>query len=113
MPPLRWTNTVRLTLSVQHSSEIMLLFRRDALPAIEHLNITNEEIRIVSSLHQNKSVPNIQFSEHDLHQISDSCRLRSLLIRYISLGDLVVLIGSSKMPLLEKLTLIDLYDSSK
>ncbi len=113
MRSLRWPNTVQLTLSIQHSSEIMLLFRRDALPAIEHLNVTNEEIPTDSSFGRDKSVPIVQLREHDLRQIADSCRLRSLLIRYIPLGDFVILIGSLRMPTLEKLTLVDLYDSSK
>lgn len=113
MRSLSWPHTVELTLSIQHSSELALLFRRMALPTIEHLNITNEEIRTVSSLHLDKPIPNIELYEHDLRQISDVSRLRSLLIRYISLNDFVILIGSLKMPLLEKLTLIDLYDNSK
>ncbi|CAF1095545.1 unnamed protein product [Adineta steineri] len=112
MRSLRWPNTVQLTLSIQQSSEIMLLFRRNALPAIEHLNITNEEIRTCSSLQQHTSVSNIRLLDKDLFLMLDDCRLRSLLIRYISLGDVVTIIGLLKMPLLEKLTLIDMHDNT-
>jgi hypothetical protein len=113
MRSLCWPNTVQLTLSIQHPSELMLLFQRDALPAIEHLNITNEELRTVLSIRQGKSVSNVQLCEDGLRRIAGGTRLRSLLIRYIALGDLVMLIGSLNMPLLEKLTLVDLYDNSK
>ncbi len=56
---------------------------------------------------------NIQFYEYSMHQTIGHNRLRSLVIRYIPLGDVVILIGSLNMPLLEKLILIDLYDHSK
>jgi len=113
MQPLYWPKTVQLTLSIQHSSELMLLLQRDALPAIEHLNVTNEQIHTDFSVRPRKPVPDIRFCEHGLRQKLDGTRLRSLLIRYISLGDLITLIGSLTMPLLEKLILVDLYDHSK
>lgn len=113
MQSLRWPNTVRLTLSIQRSSELTLLFQPDALPMIEHLNITNEELPAAPSQDQNQFLPNSQPFKQDSHQMTDNCRLRSLLIRYIWLGDLLELISSLKMPLLEQLTLIDLYDNSK
>ena len=100
-------------MSIQHPSELTHLFQRDALPAIEQLNITNDEIRAVPSLDQNRFLPSIQPFQHGLHQMTDTCRLRSLLIRYILLDDLLKLFSSVKMPLLEQLTLVDLYDNSK
>jgi hypothetical protein len=112
MEPLCWPNTVKLTLSIQQSSELVLLFKRDALPIVEHLNVTNEALRF-GLLHQHKPVPNIHLSDHDLRQICDGTRLRSLLLRNIALNDVIVLIGSLNMPLLEKLTLIDSYDQCK
>ena len=113
MRSIRWPNTVQLTLSIQCSSEITLLFQRNALPAIEHLSITNEEIRTASSFDQEKFVRTSQCSRRDLRRMVDTSQLRSLLIRYIPLSDLLRLIILVKMPLLEQLTLIDLYDNSK
>lgn len=113
MKPVCWPYTVQLTLSIQHSSELMLLLKNDALPMLEHLNITNEEIRTVSLCSQDQSISNIQLCEHDLRQIASDIRLRSLVIRYISLVDLIILISSLNMSLLEKLILVDLYDHSK
>ncbi|CAF4598086.1 unnamed protein product, partial [Rotaria magnacalcarata] len=43
--PLDWIHTVRLTLSLQHSSELILLFMPAALPLLEHLNVTIEQPR--------------------------------------------------------------------
>jgi hypothetical protein len=113
MQPLHWPNTIKLTLSIQHPSEFTRLLQRGALPAIEHLNITNEQVPIALSLRRDKPVSHIPLCEHDLRQMADGSRLRSLIIRYIAFGDLIVLIGSLTMPLLEKLILIDLYDHSK
>jgi hypothetical protein len=91
----------------------MLLLQRDALPAIEHLSVTNEQVRTASPLRRNKPIIDIQLSEHYLRQIADGTRLRSLLIRYITLGDVNILLGSLTMFSLEKLTLVDLFDHSK
>ncbi|CAF1478333.1 unnamed protein product [Rotaria sordida] len=117
MEQLCWPNTVELSLSIEHSSEIMFFFRNGALPLIEHLNITNEEICIILPEHhhkyENKSISNIKFYKNELNEIVDSTRLKSLFLRYIFLNDLIILMNSLTMPLLEKLTLIDLYDYSK
>lgn len=113
MKPLCWTNTVQLTLSIQHSSELMLLFQDNALPMIEHLNITNEEILTALSSHQDKPILINQLCVDNFRRVTGDIKLRSLVLRYISIGDLVILIDSLNMPLLEKLILIDLYGYSK
>ncbi|CAF3291279.1 unnamed protein product [Rotaria socialis] len=41
-----WPNTIQLTLSILHSSELVLLLQRNALPTIEHLSVTNEDISV-------------------------------------------------------------------
>ncbi|CAF2736744.1 unnamed protein product [Rotaria sp. Silwood2] len=112
MESLYWPNTVQLTLSIQYPSELVLLLKRDALPAIEHLNITNEQIHTVFPLRRYIPVPNIHLCDYNLREIADGTRLRSLLLRYLSLSDIILLIGSLTMPLLEKLILIDLYDDT-
>jgi hypothetical protein len=91
----------------------MLLLQRNALPAIEYLNVTNEELHTALPLGVSKSVPDIRLSEHGLHERADGTRLRFLLLRYITLSDVIILIGSLTMPLLEKLILVDMYDHSK
>lgn len=108
-----WPNTVQLTLSIQRPSELILLLRRNALPTIEHLSVTNEESHMSLPLSESQSVSAIQLCEHDLHERVDGARLRFLLLRYLTLGDAVILLGSLTMPLLEKLILVDLYDHSK
>lgn len=113
MKPLHWSNTVRLTLSIQCSSELMVLLRDDALPIIEHLNITNEEVYTTLTFQHDKPISNIQLRENDLRSTAGSIRLRSLVIRYISLGDLIILMRSLNMSSLQQLILVDLYDNSK
>ncbi|CAF4496806.1 unnamed protein product, partial [Rotaria sp. Silwood2] len=68
-------NTVQLTLSIQHPSELALLLKRGPLPAIEHLNVTNEEMLTARPLCQHKPLSNIQLCEHNLRQIADDARL--------------------------------------
>ncbi|CAM4834417.1 unnamed protein product, partial [Rotaria magnacalcarata] len=82
MQPLYWPNTVQLTLSIQQPSELTLLLKRGALPATEHLNVTNEEMRTALPLYRYKPISNIQLCEHELRKVADGTRLRSLVLRY-------------------------------
>ena len=113
MQPLCWPNTVKLTLSIQHASELELLLQHTTLPAIEHLEVTNEDLNIVSSICQEKSILNIQFNDVHLREQLDGIRLRYLLLRYINLIDVITSIDSLSMPVLETLILVDMYDHSK
>ncbi|CAF5219535.1 unnamed protein product, partial [Rotaria magnacalcarata] len=106
MQPLYWPNTVQLTLSIQQPSELTLLLKRGALPATEHLNVTNEEMRTALPLYRYKPISNIQLCEHELRKVADGTRLRSLVLRYINLKDAVILMDSLTMPLLEKLIFV-------
>ncbi|CAF1412732.1 unnamed protein product [Adineta ricciae] len=112
MEPLHWPNTTRLTLSIQQSSELILLFKRDALPAIEHLSITNEDVRTALPSRKYLLVPNIHLCDYNLREIADGSHLRSLILRYVTLSDTIILLDSLVMPVLEKLILIDLYDQT-
>ncbi|CAF1925183.1 unnamed protein product [Rotaria magnacalcarata] len=105
-----WSDTIELSLSIQHSNEIMFLFRKGALPSIEHLNITNEEVYSILPEHINKPISSISFDKSQFNEIVDGTRLKSLFLRYIFLNDLIILMNSLTMPLLEKFILIDLYD---
>ncbi|CAF5012032.1 unnamed protein product, partial [Rotaria sp. Silwood1] len=111
MQRLSWSNTVQLTLSIQHFSELRLLFEHNALPAIEYLNITIENLDTNLSSNVNISVPKVQLSKDSLRETATGgTPLKHLLLRYITLNDVIILIGSITMPLLEELILIDMYD---
>ncbi|CAF3917784.1 unnamed protein product, partial [Adineta steineri] len=112
MRPLSWPNTVQLTLSIQRSSEIILLFKYNALPAIEYLSITIENMNTDLAFNTDISAMDIQLSEDSLRQTTvGSTHLKHLLLRYITLNDAIILIGSSIMPVLEELILINMYDN--
>ncbi|CAF4741836.1 unnamed protein product, partial [Rotaria magnacalcarata] len=58
-------------------------------------------------------ISSISFDKSQFNEIVDGTRLKSLFLRYIFLNDLIILMNSLTMPLLEKFILIDLYDHSK
>jgi hypothetical protein len=60
-----------------------------------------------------KPPPNIQLCERDIRQMADATRLQTLVLRHLSLSQLVILLHSLKMPLLKKLTLVDIFDESE
>ncbi|CAF3998479.1 unnamed protein product [Rotaria sordida] len=109
MQPLSLSNTVQLTLSIQHPSELRLLFEHNALPAIEYLNITIENPQTTVPC----KVPNTQLWKDSLRQTANGgTHLRVLVLRYITLNDVIILIGTLTMPLLEELILIDIQQDS-
>jgi hypothetical protein len=110
MAPLYWPYTNRLTLSVQHASELELLLKRNVTPTLEHLTVTIEHMDLVVT---KRSTPRAHFCEQTLRQKADATRLRTLFIRHMAFEDLIVLLACLSMPLLEQLTLIDIYGQSK
>ena len=111
---LCWIHTVCLTLSLQHSSELILLLMPDALPLLEHLNVTIEQPQKNLQPKFGQSTPRFEWCEEDLRRANaNGTRLRSLILRHIELDDLLVLLNSLTFPLLETLTLVDIYDSCK
>ena len=114
MESLCWLHTIQLTLSIQHPRELIFLFQHKSLPAIEHLSVTNENLHTILSTDEEKLVSNIQLSEDCLREKADGgIHLRFLLLRYLTLNDVIILTGSLNMPLLETFILIDMYDDSK
>ncbi|CAF3440956.1 unnamed protein product [Rotaria sp. Silwood2] len=110
MQSLSLSNTVQLTISIQHPSELRLLFEHNALPAIEYLNITIENPQTTVPC----KVPITQLCKDSLRQTANGgTHLRVLVLRYITLNDVIILIGSLTMPLLEELILIDMYDDNR
>ncbi|CAF3878575.1 unnamed protein product, partial [Rotaria sp. Silwood2] len=111
--PLYWINTVRLTLSLQHSSELILLLMPEALPLLEHLNVTIEQPRKDLITKNGQSAEHFELCEKDLRcKNATGERLQSLVIRYIELDDLLILFNTLTFPLLHTLILVDIYDKS-
>ncbi|CAF2937216.1 unnamed protein product [Rotaria sp. Silwood2] len=103
---LYWPNTVHLSLSIQQSSDLFLLHHR-ALPVLDHLCVTIFKpvecfTKVIENDLQLKNTMNMM-----------TLRLRSFQLSYVSLAELCIYLSSIYMPLLEKLTLIDVYDNSK
>ncbi|UJR35439.1 hypothetical protein I4U23_028196 [Adineta vaga] len=107
MEQLSWPSTIQLTLSIQYPSELALLFQNNALPAIEYLNITIENPQTVASC----KVSNTQRSKDSLRETTTGgAHLRVLILHNATLNDVIMLIGSLTLPVLEELILIDMYD---
>ncbi|CAF2160023.1 unnamed protein product [Rotaria magnacalcarata] len=111
--PLHWIHTVRLTLSLQHSSELILLFMPAALPLLEHLNVTIEQPRKDLISKSGQSTERFELCEKDLRcTTATATKLRSFVLRQIELDDLLILFNTLSFPLLHTLTLVDIHDKS-
>ncbi|CAF1071153.1 unnamed protein product [Adineta steineri] len=102
---LYWPNTVHLSLSIQQASDLFLLHHR-ALPILDHLCVTIfKPVKCFTKVIENdlelKNTTNMMIF-----------RLRSLQLSHISLAQLLIYLSSIYMPLLEKLTLTDVYDNT-
>ncbi len=103
---LHWPNTVHLSLSVKQPNNVFTLLHQRALPILERLciNVMKEDE------HRNKSTKNY-LNLKTMTVITN--HLRYLQLCNMSLDDLLTLLSSVYMPLLETLTLIDIYGDSK
>ncbi|CAF1269456.1 unnamed protein product [Rotaria sordida] len=111
--PLYWIHTVRLTLSLQHSSELILLLMPQALPLLEHLNVTIEQPQKDLISKRGQSIKCFELCEKDLRCTNAAgTNLRSFVLRQIELDDLLILFNTLTFPLLHTLTLVDIYDKS-
>ncbi|CAF1021951.1 unnamed protein product [Adineta steineri] len=112
--PLYWMRTVCLTISVQHSSELILLFMPEALPLLEHLNVTIEQPRKDLITKRKQPAKSVQLSENDLRYANAAkTKLRSFVLRQIELDDLLTLFNTFTFPLLDTLILVDVFDKCK
>ena len=109
MGPLYWPHVTRLTLSILNSREFRRLLQRNALPMLEHLNVTIESMDPAFAYCPRREVPPARLTESELRRNADGTRLRTLSIRHIELHDMILLLDSLSMPLLVELTLIDIY----
>ena len=100
--------TKQLTISVQHTSELFYLFQSNSLPLLEYLYVTIEQMDFTLS---QICLQQLDKSNYSTNQIGLK-KLRTLIIRYIHLKDLIILFNCCIMESLENLTLIDIYDQS-
>ena len=105
---LYWIYTKRLTLSIQHTSELFDLFQSNSLPVLEYLYVTIEQMDFTVSQSCLEQLDKLNYSTN----LVGLRKLRTLIIRYIHLKDLIILINCFTMESLENLTLIDIYDQS-
>jgi hypothetical protein len=96
-------NTVYLSLFVRRLSDLFILLDPQVSPVLDHLSVTfiKQHKHDLNNGSKVKNITNI------------TSRLRSLRLNYMSLDDLLIFLSSVHMPLLEKLTLIEIHDNSK
>jgi hypothetical protein len=105
---LEWIYTKRLTISIQHTSELFYLFQSNSLPQLEYLYVTIEQMDFTISQSCLQQLDQLNCSTNQI----GLKKLRTLIIRYIHLKDFILLINCFTMENLENLTLIDIYDQS-
>ena len=111
---LYWIHTVRLSISLQHSSELILLLMPEALPLLEHLNVTIEQPREDLISEKDQSKRSIKLCEKDFQYTNTTgIKLRSFVLRQIELDDFLILFNTLTFPLLHTLILIDIYDKCR
>jgi hypothetical protein len=96
-------NTVHLSLFIGRLSDLFTLLDTQLLPVLDHLCI----IFVKQKKH------NLQNDAQVTNLTNIISRLRSLKLSYMSLDDLLTFLSLVYMPLLEKLTLIEIHDKSK
>jgi hypothetical protein len=106
--------TVCLTISLQHSSELILLLIPEALPLLEYLNVTIEQPRQDLITERKQPTKSVQLSENDLRYTNAAgTKLRSFVLRQMELQDLLTLFKIFTFPLLHTLILVDIFDKCK
>ncbi|CAF3941158.1 unnamed protein product [Rotaria sp. Silwood1] len=96
-------NTVHLSLFIGRLNDLFILLDTQLLPVLDHLYIT--------FIKQNKR--NLLNDTQVTNVTNIISRLRSLKLSYMSLDDLLKFLSLVHMPLVEKLTLVEIHDKSK
>ncbi|CAF1301281.1 unnamed protein product [Adineta steineri] len=109
---LQWSHTVQLTLTVQFPFEIIFVLQNNAIPCLEYLYITIEHEKCTREPYMNGPQPQIEFCENHILQMADATRLRTLVLRHLSLHNITILIRSLNMPLLKKLIVVEIFDET-
>lgn len=95
---LHWPRTTELTLTVRFPFEIIFILRNKAIPFLEHLYITIEREQLRDEVYLTPKQPQIQFCRNDIRLMTDGSRLKTLILRHLSLSNVILLIGSMNMP---------------
>ena len=108
---IRWPRTVRLTISVRYPFEILLLLKKKAMPLLEYLDVTIEGEHVDSHRYGEKSQA-VQFCANDIHRMVKISHLRTLVVRHLALDQVTILLQHLDLPVLNKLTLVNIFDDS-
>ena len=92
---------------------MIFILQKNALPLLQHLDITIEQEQLPLKPYLDATQPQISFCENDIRQMIDATRLRSVVLRHLSLDNVTMFIRSVTMPLLKKIILVDIFDQSK
>jgi hypothetical protein len=93
-------NTVYLSLYINQLYQLFNLLDTQLLPILDHLSVAF----ITRDLKYDVKMTNVN---------NITSRLRSLKLSHMSMNNLLIFLSFVHMPLLEKLTLIDIHDNSK
>ncbi|CAF3263801.1 unnamed protein product, partial [Rotaria sp. Silwood2] len=89
---------------------MIFILQNSAIPFLEHLYITIEQEQLRRKSYLDAPQLQIQFCESDIRQMTDGTRLQTIVLRHLALYNVIILIRSFNMPLLKKLTLVDIFD---
>ncbi|CAF3858132.1 unnamed protein product, partial [Rotaria sordida] len=92
-------NTVYLSLYIKRLDDLFNLLDTQALPVLDHLSVAF----ITRDLEYDVKMMNVN---------NITSRLRSLKLSHMSINNLLIFLSFVHMPLLEKLTLIDIHDNT-
>lgn len=92
--------TVYLSVYINRLNDLFNLLDTQALPVLDHLSVGF----IIRDLKYDVKTMNVN---------NITSRLRSLKLSHMSMNNLLIFLSFVHMPLLEKLTLIDIHDNSK
>jgi hypothetical protein len=112
MTDIHWPRTVQLTIAVRYPFEILFLLQKKALPLLEHLDVTSEGGHLEDVVYV-RAPQTIRFCEQNIRQMADTSRLRTLVVRRLSLEQVTMLVRCLHLPVLNELTLADIFGHSK
>ncbi|CAF1499216.1 unnamed protein product [Adineta ricciae] len=79
------------------------------MPSLQYLYITVQHEKCIKEPYLKHPQPQIEFCEKDIRQMTDASRLRTVVLRHMALHNVIILIRSLNMPLLEKLILVEIF----
>ena len=101
-------NTVRLSLSLQYCSDLVLLLQRGVLPLLEQLNVTFER------RNPHVGFRSVRFKVDEPNLLTtDTARLRILSLQNLPMDYALQFIRFLRLAQLETFRLINIFDNSK